>query len=461
MSEEVKFSELVHFHDAQIQATQAADHHQYTFYGGSRGPGKSYWLRWYCIRELLKLAKKGIKKPIGGLFCEDYPSLKDRQISKLATECPDWLGELRDSKEYGLGLHIHPHYGGGVLALRNLDDATKYLSAEFAIIGVDELTRNPLETFNYLRGSLRWRGVPQPRFVAAANPGGIGHIWVRSYWIDSSFPPEMEALSPEFAFVRALPDDTPYLDTSYWQLLESLPPDLARAWRWGDWDVFQGQFFGELRREIHGFHGDPPPGWNFCSLDYGESAPSSVHWWRVADEGGIWGYRELYTPGLLYVPLKQQIHAMTGKEIVRYTQASPDIFAKSKGTGVVGAEVFASNEPDYGGFSWPLMKADDNRIEGWRHMKHFIHTNNLHVSLDTCPHWWRTVPAMIYDEAKGEDMDDRGEDHAAEETRYGLMSRPKPTVKPVEVELPVGRTRAIIKERQRAGQPQVRQEGYY
>jgi phage terminase large subunit len=424
----IKFDDLCHFSPRQKEAEEAAEQHQYTLFGGSRGPGKSYFLRWYLIKKLLRLAKSGISKPIGGLFCEDYVALKDRQISKISVEVPDWIGSIRDSKEYGLAFHIHDCYGGGVLKLRNLDDPSKYQSSEFAVIGVDELTKNLKDVFDILRGSLRWPGVGFPNFVGATNPGSIGHLWVRALWIDRQFPSEMEKISDRFAFVKALPDDNPHLTPDYWEMLETLPPDLARAWRWGDWDVFEGQFFGGLSRDVHGFRGDPPPGATFICGDYGESAPSAFYWCRVDDGGDIWLFRELYGSGMLYTTLKTKLRDLS-PEHINYTVVSPDIFMKSKGTGVVGAEVFNSAEAQYGGFAWAVIKADNNRIEGWRHMKEYIHQGRLHVHLENCPHWWRTVPAMVYDSKHAEDMDGKGEDHAAESTRYGLMSRPYPQQK--------------------------------
>lgn len=52
----VRFSDLCHFTAKQWQATEAADSHRYTLFGGSRGPGKSYWLRWYLVRFLIVAA---------------------------------------------------------------------------------------------------------------------------------------------------------------------------------------------------------------------------------------------------------------------------------------------------------------------------------------------------------------------------------------------------------------------
>lgn len=458
-SKQIRFSDLVTFIPKQLEAVRTADRHQYTLYGGCRGPGKSYLLRWYGVLLLLRYAQAGLGRVVGGLFCEDYPLLRDRQISKITTEFPDWLGELKDSKEFGLGFHMHEAYGGGVMVLRNLDDASKYKSAEFAFILVDELTQNAVETFNLLRGSLRWKGIERPRFMAASNPDGIGHGWVNQYWLDRDFPPELRRYADEFAFVKALPEDNPHLSPEYWEMLESLPPDLARAWRWGDWGVFEGQVFGELRRDIHGFTGDPPPGYNFCMMDYGEVAPCANYWGRVDQNGDVWLYRELYQTGLQYLPLKHRLKEMTVQpdgtpEEIRYTRASPDIFAKSRGTGVVGAHILNSDRPEYGGFRWPVGRADDNRIEGWRNMKLWVHAVRLHVHLENCPNWWRTVPTLVYDKHKTEDVDEHTEDHAAEATRYGLMSRPTPARRPPDEEAPrPGRSRVAIRARAEYGQP--------
>ena len=40
---------------------------------------------------------------------------------------------------------------------------------------------------------------------------------------------------------------------------------------------------------------------------------------------------------------------------------------------------------------------------------------------ETCANLIRTLPALIYDDHKVEDVDTDGEDHAADALRYGLM----------------------------------------
>ena len=250
MARDLAFSELCGFFDKQWHATGIADTHRYTLYGGSRGPGKSYWLRWYCVRRLLRWGAQGFKHVRVGLFCEDYPSLVERQISKIAVEFPPWLGEIKETRNDGLCFFLKPRYGSGKLALRNLDNPAKYQSAEFAGIAIDELTKNRESVFDVLRGSLRWPKIGDAFFAAASNPNGPGQKWVRSYFVERALPENLKGQEDQFAFVPGSPRDNPHLDTSYWEMLDTLPDKLRQAWRDGNWYVtFEGVVYAEFGAE--------------------------------------------------------------------------------------------------------------------------------------------------------------------------------------------------------------------
>lgn len=230
--EEIKFSELVNFFPRQLEALSASKKFKYTLYGGSVGSGKSYFLRWALVYWLCKFATdynlEGVRV---GLFCEDYPALNDRHLSKVKTEFPSWLGTYNtQNHEFTLA----PEYGSGVLAFRNLDDPSRYLSVEFAAIAVDEVNRNPKPTFDLLRTRLRWPNISDTKFIAACNP--IGEAWVKNLWVKRLFPSE-EMEPQEFYFVKALPTDNPHLPQSYFTSLQSLPEAERKAYLEGDWDA--------------------------------------------------------------------------------------------------------------------------------------------------------------------------------------------------------------------------------
>lgn len=234
--EKLKFSELTKFFEKQQVALDATKKWKYVLFGGSVGSGKSYWIRWTTVYWLMKYySKYGIKGVRAGVFCEDYPSLNDRHLTKVKFEFPDWLGTFNESKhEFTLA----PEYGSGIIAFRNLDDPSKYLSVEFAVIAIDEINRNPKTTFDMLRSRHRWPGIPDTKFFAGCNP--LGEAWVKNMWVKRLFPPD-EKEQYEFVFVPALPTDNPHLPKEYYTSLESLPETQRKAYLEGNWDAFDEQ----------------------------------------------------------------------------------------------------------------------------------------------------------------------------------------------------------------------------
>lgn len=230
---EISFTDLSGFFEKQNEAKLASKRFKFTLFGGSVGSGKSRWLRWMAVYWLMEYyAKYNIKGIRAGLFCEDYPSLNDRHLTKIRFEFPSWLGTYNESKrEFTLA----PEYGSGILAFRNLDEPEKYLSVEFAVMCVDEINRNPKTTFDMLRSRLRWPGIKDVRFLAGCNP--LGEAWVKNMWVKRLFPPE-EKEQYEFVFVPALPTDNPHLPVEYYKSLESLPENQRKAYLEGNWDAF-------------------------------------------------------------------------------------------------------------------------------------------------------------------------------------------------------------------------------
>lgn len=415
--------------------------HKYTLYGGSRGPGKSYWLRWYLLWLLFYFADRlGLRGVQVGLFCENYPVLRDRQISKIKREFPQSLGSVKGTQDEGLGFHLRPQYGGGSILLRNLDDPSKYQSAEFAAIGVDELTKNPYSTFDILRGSLRWPGVDVARFVAATNPGSIGHLWVKMLWLDREYPPELEPMAAQFAFVKALPADNPYLDQDYWTTLLSLDEKLQRAWVYGDWDQFEGQAFDEWRKT--GKDGQPyhviepftvPDSWpRWRAVDWGYRQPYCCLWLtQDPDTQRVYVYREDYRAELTDKAQATRIREATRDEKIRVTLADPSMWTKKS-----WEDELTSSAEEYQKAGVRLKPADNDRIRGLRRVREFLaEAEDGRPGLQVfrnCRNLIRTLPALPHDEHNPEDIDSDAEDHAYDALRYGLTwklrgPRRKPT----------------------------------
>lgn len=417
----VSLRELVNPTPRQDEFLQSVKTHLYTLYGGAGGGGKSYILRWTLVALLMKWAKEGHYGVNVGLFCIDYPSLNDRHLSKIRREFPEWLGTL---KEQAREFHLAPQYGGGVISFRNLDDPSKYKSVEFAAIAVDEVTELDRQAFDDLRWRRRWPGIDRCPFIAATNPTGIGHGWVKKLWIERDFADEPPALDPqEFAYIPAKATDNPHLSPQYLKELASLPDGMREALLEGSWDIFAGQAFSEWRRTEHvEAPWQLPAGTRyFTAADRGFAAPSCVLRFAVLPSGDIRVVGEIYGAGLITTDLGARWKALQPGE---YAVADPAMWSKEKHDGEAEAEVLQR-------MGIPLRKADNDRINGKARVHEWLKLVNGQPRLKvwtTCPNLIRTLPALPYSKTRPEDVDTDAEDHAYDALRYGLMSRPAPAV---------------------------------
>lgn len=445
---DVKFSELANFTERQTQAWEESKLYDYLLFGGAGSGGKSYLLRWWCLRQLLvRYSETRIPGLRVGLFSMDYPTLQDRQISKIKREFPDWLGSLKETRSDGYNFALKPEYGGGTIALRNLDDPSKYKSSEFCDIAVEELTENDKDTFDDLRFRLRWPGVERPKFIAATNPTGRGHAWVKALWIDRKFPPEMEAIKPQFRYVPALPKDNPHVTDAYEITLRSLPPAKRKALLEGDWSIPEGQYFTNWNRSERAIHPSIvsqiiQPWWpKWIGQDWGFGHHSPVLWHTVGNVspkmaklmGRNWDvpkrcvftYREhvisLKETNTTELELGQEVAELSRGEKINEWILSRDAFGEKTSQHTPAELLHMGGKPSLPSPQQADMKAG-SRVSGWRFMYQLIQNDEWFVS-EMCPELIEAIPSLEYDTDKnGEDVRKTNHmyDDIADCARYGL-----------------------------------------
>jgi hypothetical protein len=445
-------AELVNPTERQLEFLKAIATKDFVLYGGEAGGGKSYILRWWLALFLVECFQVlGLRNVRVGLFCETYRTLEDRQICKIRVEFPDWLGELHQDD-----FVLHSRYGGGVIALRNLDDPSKYYSSEFAAMGVDELTRNQLSVFNDLRFRLRWPGIPKPKFGAGTNPGGPGHAWVKRYWHDKIFPAEMEALREEFCMVRARAADNPHLSVGYHDRLETLPPDMARMVARGDWNVYTGQYFPQfdgrhVRKASEAANWVKPWHTRWISGDWGYEHPACFHWHAKDENNHIVTYDELWDRRVGESEWAERVTSRelewrkrwpnhrpltsfpfswdAGKLSVRSQPKYPKAIIQLLSDGL-GPNVPAPH---------PADSSPGSRMSGFRLMSQLLDADMWGIS-DSCPKLIECLPILIRDEDDPETVlkvdfaegDTIGDD-PADSARMGLQHEFGSSVVPINI----------------------------
>lgn len=418
------------------QALFLADHHKYVAFGGARGGGKSWAVRVKAI--LLAYGNPGIKQTI---IRRTYPELRENHIRPMLDMLPQGSYRYNDSRK-------ELTFPNGSLVLfrycANDRDLLNYQGTETDILYIDEATQFTEEQFKILRACVRGANTFPKRIYATCNPGGVGHAWVKRLFVDRDFD---ERENPdEYSFIRSRVLDNKILmetQPDYVAQLEALPPKLRRAWLDGDWNIFEGMFFEEFtddpehyqdRRWTHVIEPfEIPRSWTiYRSFDWGYAKPFSCQWWAVDHDGVAYNILELYgctdepNTGVKWIPDKVfvEIHRvecehpwLTGKQILGV--ADPAIWNAETGESVEEAAV------RHGVY---FTKGDNARIPGWMQFHYRLAFDDngypMVYFFRNCKAMIRTIPTLLYDDYRVEDLDTEGEDHAVDSARYFFMSRP-------------------------------------
>ncbi len=447
-------------------------------FGGAAGGGKTDFLLGDYLQDVptYEAAWQGI------LFRRSMPELEE-MIGRSAEMYPETGGVWREQKKSW----YWPN--GARLRMRYLEadrDATRYQGGAFPWIGWDELGQHPTPFgYKYLRGRLRSaHRIPHKRIRSSANPGGVGHQWLKAKFVTPAPLGHTLLKDPETGgdvmFIRSKLTDNQILavnDPRYADRLKGMGSEaLVRAWLDGDWDIVAGAFFAEFStsRHVVAPHSIPSDWTRFRAMDWGSAKPFAVLWVAISD-----GSLPQYPRGALVV-YREWYGVKTHDNGTFEPNVGIKLVAESVGAGIAeresgekvnnGASVLDpsafdnSGGPSYAERMWlgsgkkvQFRHADNKRVAkvgamgGWDQVRARLVGDEdgrpMIYFFDTCTHIIRTLPTLQHDEHKPEDVDTEGEDHAPDAGRYACMSRPylrkdQPKKEPVFPGLSIGNTTA-------------------
>ncbi len=396
----------------------------------------------------------------GILFRQTYPQLAD-----VVARTKRWFYQIFPGIKFNEQSYGWKWPTGEQLLLRHMRtvaDYWNYHGHEYPWIGWEELTNwATLDCYDAMKACSRssFPGMPR-KYRATANPYGRGHNAVKMRFIDPA--PAGVPIRDEQGLVRVRIH-------GHWSenlaLLEADPEYPAklradgnemrrRAWEQGDWDIVAGGMFDDVwDPRIHVLAPfDPPASWRIDrSFDWGSSKPFSVGWWAESDgteatlrdgtkrtfpRGTLFRIAEWY--GWNQKPNKglRMIDAEIGRGIVQRQKeiawggrvkpgpADSSIFDQQNGDSPAAQQERA-------GVRWePADKSPGSRVRGWEVMRRRLGASmkapmeepGLFI-FETCRDWLRTVPTLTRDDKNPDDVDTEAEDHAADETRYRILTR--------------------------------------
>lgn len=420
-------------------------------YGGAAFGGKS----WGLLMDALDKCKRWPGLEVWWVR-EDYPQLRHSVIRDLE--------RMGYAKPLGCTWHagekVLRFTNGSLISFlhaRNMQDAAEMLSASCQLLVLDERTTLDPDVVEKLSTRVRSGrpGVPVIGVRSATNPGGKGHSWVKRTFVDPAplgrqrIPAVDDQGHPVLTddgqtmdrmFLPARIDDNPAgrkADPTYAARFSMMAPDLAAAYRDGDWTRFEGMRFSRFdprRHVIPAGDVDLPLGGiqRGLGIDWGMAAPFAAVWATLLNEQLVI-YRELHEPNL--TPSEQAAKILAaeqdGERLPQRPIRSvidPSTWARDPRKPL--GRPLSPNAPPSGSIAdgyrkagVPVEKAFNDRIAGWTLLDELLGDlpdgRPRMIFLDCCPNVIRSLSGAPRSTKHPEDVDEKyTDDHAADGLRY-------------------------------------------
>jgi len=367
-------------------------------FGGAAGGGKSYG---QMVDALLFALKYPASKQL--VLRRTFAELEKSLIRTALALFPKEIYTFNSSSHTGR-LKNGSVIDFGYCAAEN--DVYQYQSAEYDVIRFDELTHFTEAQYIYLISRVRGANGYPKQIKSSTNPGGIGHTWVKSRFIDVGEHGKAFVGSDGMKriFIPSLLDDNKFLregDPEYKKRLLALPEREKKALLYGDWNIFDGQYFSEFSKERHVISPfEIPSSWRkYRSIDYGLDRFVCL-WIAVSSDNKVYVYREFCASDLpISASAKAICERTPSTEDIYATLAPPDLWSRSQETGKTKASLFS----EYG---VNFTKTSNDRETGWLAIKELLCEGEDGARLrifSTCTELIKCLPALAVDKLRPTD----------------------------------------------------------
>lgn len=444
---------------------------QEILYGGAAGGGKSYLVRVASIVYSLEIP--GL---ITYLFRRTFKEVLANHVHTPGGYL-EMLKGLIDSGDvdYSKSDYSFTFYNGSRIQLAHSQyesDIYAHQGAQIGLLLIDEATHFTPMMIRFIRSRVRmgslvvppkWKGL-FPRIIYTANPGGVGHHYFKSNFVDVGARHVFQAPEDEGAMTReyvpSKVDDNKVMlenDPDYKARLKGMGDTaLVQAMLEGDWEIVAAGGVADLwRSKYHVIVPFKiPASWKIDrGYDYGSSKPAAALIFAESDgsefkdsmgrtcwvpAGTIFVIGELYLANKRYEGLRKtaiqqgQMIASYEKECGLHDRIQPGpadnaIFSAEPGhrtvsddMGIAGVTYVRSN------------KRPGSRVEGLQLFRTRLQSSTERPMerpgffvFNTCRHTIRTVPNLQNSPTNDEDIDSQGEDHIWDVIRYRLLKAAK------------------------------------
>lgn len=313
------------------------------------------------------------------------------------------------------------------------EDILAFKTFEYNYIGFDELTSftQKMYTFMFSRNRSKSRDLPL-MMRGASNPGDIGHEWVYDRFLRNRVPfriyEEKETVavggqnidvSFTRQFIPAKVTDNPKLPDAAGYIAGLLQMgEEGQMYLHGVWTRLTGTMFKKVPQEVPAKLLQKHYYIVMC-MDYGLNDPTAVHWLVVYDDNTVDIAGELYVNEVSVDEVARQIK-LYERDVLKMRApiirvGDPKMFARDP----TSMQSVGSMLTDNG---ITVVKANNDRVAGWVQIQRFAWRNQLRVWSGRAPHLMRTMPNLMRDPKKPNDIKQGQEDHAVDSIRYGVMA---------------------------------------